>query len=339
MASKLIIVVKKKGGHSGHHGGAWKVAYADFVTAMMSLFIVLWLMNSSEKVRQAVAGYFNDPRGTAKQTGSDQSGTSDNLALTENNIAGLKKKIEESIRKMNDLQALQNQIQITITPEGLRIELLETKDGTFFDTGSAALNQHGRELLVMLAGQLGGVPNRLSIEGHTDAQPYASKEGYGNWELSADRANAARRVMQTSGLRNDQVSQVRGYADQKLRVPDNPMDPSNRRISLIVQYLTVAPPAPPSKAKAEPASHGAEETAKTKNPSQPGTGSASAAPATTGNPAPAGSAAGSPPTSPRPIGAASSNGSSAKPSAAKPAVSRSAGSSLIAKLLAKLPTK
>ena len=257
--SKPIIVVKKNGGHGGHHGGAWKVAYADFVTAMMSLFIVLWLMNTSEKVRQAVAGYFNDPRGTAKETGSDQSGSSENLALTENNIAGLKKKIEESIRRMNDLQALQNQIQITITPEGLRIELLETKDGTFFDTGSAALNQHGRELLEMLAGQLGGIPNRISIEGHTDAQPYASHDGYGNWELSADRANAARRVMQNSGLRQDQVSQVRGYADQKLRVPDNPMDPSNRRISLIVQYLTVAPPAMPSNARPESAAHAAAE--------------------------------------------------------------------------------
>ncbi len=244
MDSKPIIVVKKKSGHGGHHGGAWKVAYADFVTALMSLFIVLWLMNTSEKVRQAVAGYFNDPRGTAKETGTDQSGSSENLALTQNNIANLKKKIEEAIHQMNDLKSLQNQIQVTITPEGLRIELLETKDGTFFDTGSATLNQHGRELLKMLAGQLGGIPNRLSIEGHTDAQPYASSDGYGNWELSTDRANAARRVMQSSGLRRDQVSQVRGYADQKLRVPDNPMDPSNRRISLIVQYLTVAPPAP-----------------------------------------------------------------------------------------------
>jgi chemotaxis protein MotB len=242
-SNKPIIVIRKKAGHAGHHGGAWKVAYADFVTAMMSLFIVLWLMNTSEKVRQAVAGYFNDPRGKSTQTGTDQSGTSENLALTENNIADLKKKIEEAIHKMNDLKALQNQIQITITPEGLRIELLETKDGTFFDIGSSTPNQNGREMLEMLAGQLGGIPNRISIEGHTDAQPYASTDGYGNWELSADRANAARRVMEATGLRTDQVSQVRGYADQKLRVPANPMDPSNRRISLIVQYLTAdAPP-------------------------------------------------------------------------------------------------
>lgn len=256
--NKPIILIKKKSGHGGHHGGAWKVAYADFVTAMMSLFIVLWLMNTSQKVRQAVAGYFNDPRGKTTETGTDQSGSNENLAITENNIPDLKKKIEEAIRKMNDLKALQNQIQITITPEGLRIELLETKDGTFFDTGSATLNANGKELLEMLAGQLGGLPNRVAIEGHTDAQPYSMTDGYGNWELSSDRANAARRVMQESGLRKDQVSEVRGYADQKLRVPSNPLDPSNRRISLIVQYLTVEGPAPllPSAAAVTPVAKG-----------------------------------------------------------------------------------
>ncbi len=251
-ASKPVIVIRKRGGHGGHHGGAWKVAYADFVTAMMSLFIVLWLMNTSEKVRQAVAGYFNDPRGKSTQTGTDQSGSGENLALTEKNIPELKKKIEEAIRQMNDLKALQNQIQITITPEGLRIELLETKDGTFFDSGSATLNSHGRELLEMLAGQLGDLPNRISIEGHTDAAPYASKDGYGNWDLSTDRANAARRVMQASGLRSNQVSQVRGYADQKLRVPTDPLDPSNRRISMIVQYMTVDQPPVSSNGKVPP---------------------------------------------------------------------------------------
>jgi chemotaxis protein MotB len=265
-ANKPIIVIKKRGGHAGHHGGAWKVAYADFVTAMMSLFIVLWLMNTSEKVRQAVAGYFNDPRGKSTETGTDRSGTSEDLALTKDNIPDLKKKIEEAIHKMNDLKALQNQIQITITPDGLRIELLETKDGTFFDSGSSTPTPNGREMLEMLAEQLGGIPNRISIEGHTDAQQYASSDGYGNWELSTDRANAARRVMEASGLRKDQVSQVRGYADQKLRVPANPMDPSNRRISLIVQYLTVdAPPvpvgksAPGSEARAGPSAPGADK--------------------------------------------------------------------------------
>lgn len=253
MRNKPIIVIRKKGRHGGCHGGAWKVAYADFVTALMSLFIVLWLMNTSQKIRQAVAGYFNDPRGKTSETGTDRSGSNDNLALTESNIANLKQKIEEAIRRRNDLKALQNQIQITITPEGLRIELLETRDGTFFDTGSARLNRNGEELLEMLAAQLGEIPNRISIEGHTDAQPYASADGYGNWELSTDRANAARKLMQNSGLRKDQVSQVRGYADQKLRVPENPMDPSNRRISLIVQYLTAdSPPAATGDSGTEP---------------------------------------------------------------------------------------
>ncbi len=254
--AKPIIVIRKKSGHGAHHGGAWKVAYADFVTALMSLFIVLWLMNTSEKVRQAVAGYFNDPRGKSALTGTDQSGSADILPITENNIPELKKRIEEAIRKMNDLKALQNQIQITITPEGLRIELLETKDGTFFDTGSAKLTPNGEELLKMIAGQLGGIPNRVAIEGHTDAQPYANPGGYDNWDLSSDRANAARRVMRESGLRQNQVSEVRGYADQQLRVPTNPFDPSNRRISLIVQYLTVAPPdhaPPPAQQGAPPA--------------------------------------------------------------------------------------
>jgi hypothetical protein len=171
---------------------------------------------------------------------------------------------------MNDLKSLQNQIQITITPEGLRIELLETKDGTFFNSGSAVLNQNGQELLKMLSQQLGGLPNRVSIEGHTDAQPYASSEGDGNWELSSDRANAARRVMQNSGLRKDQVSQVRGYADQKLRVPSNPMDPSNRRISLIVQY--VAEDLPPVPGNAAAGAQGANAAGQSTKPGSAGPG-------------------------------------------------------------------
>jgi chemotaxis protein MotB len=362
--NKPIYVIKKKGGHGGHHGGAWKVAYADFVTAMMSLFIVLWLMNSSVKVRQAVAGYFNDPRGKSTETGSDQVGTSDSLALTEKNIPELKQKIEEAIRKMNDLKALQNQIQITITPEGLRIELLETKDGTFFDTGSATLNQNGRELLQMLAGQLGGVPNRISIEGHTDAQPYATTGDYGNWELSSDRANAARRVMQASGLRKDQVSQVRGYADQKLRVPSDPMDPSNRRISLIVQYLTVdAPPVPGNAGTGPPGAGGGATKAGNGGPSLeiPGPGSAAQKPgAAPSVPAKDGDAkAGASQTSPsgsQPSGAQSGPAQSGpaqngagqsapktapapKPSAAKPLAAKPAAGNPVSRLWQKIHPK
>ncbi|MGA7524193.1 MAG: flagellar motor protein MotB [Acidobacteriaceae bacterium] len=313
-AGKPIIIIKKRSGHGGHHGGAWKVAYADFVTAMMSLFIVLWLMNTSQKVRQAVAGYFNDPRGKTTQTGTDQSGSSDNLALTEKNIPDLKKKIEEAIRKMNDLKALENQIQITITPEGLRIELLETKDGTFFDTGSAQLNANGKELLEMLAGQLGQLPNRISIEGHTDAQPYASKDGYNNWDLSTDRANAARRVMQISGLRENQVLEVRGYADQKLRVPSNPLDPSNRRISVIVRYLTAnAPPVPAE--KPAPGSAGGQPEAPVADATAPPRESPGAAKSGTAS---SGLAAENPGTSAN-VDAARTAAARAKPSAGKPA--------------------
>lgn len=245
MPTKTIILVKKAKNHGSHHGGAWKVAYADFVTAMMSLFIVLWLMNTNDHVRKAVAGYFNDPLGRSALTGTDRSGAADNLPLTKDNIQQLKERLEKSIHQLNDLKSLSNQIEITVTPEGLRIELLETKDGSFFNTGSAELNGKGRELLTVLAHELGSVPNRISIEGHTDARPYNGLANYGNWELSSDRANAARRLMQQTGLRADQVSQVRGYADQRLRVPSNPLDPSNRRISLIVQYLDAPVPAKP----------------------------------------------------------------------------------------------
>ncbi len=126
---------------------------------------------------------------------------------------------------------------MTVTAEGLRIELLETATGTFFDVGKPAPNDDGKELLSLLAQELGKLPNRVSIEGHTDSQPYAGVGEYGNWELSTDRANAARRLMQRTGLRDDQVAQVRGYADQMLRRQDAPLDPSNRRISVIVQYL------------------------------------------------------------------------------------------------------
>jgi chemotaxis protein MotB len=251
MQKKAIVIFKKARAYNGHHGGAWKVAYADFVTAMMALFIVLWLMNTSDHVRKVIAGYFNDPRGSSALTGSDRSGSADNMPLTRENMQQFKERLEKAIMQTDHFKALSNQIEITVTPEGLRIELLESKNGTFFDTGSTALNENGRELLTMLAGQLKDVPNNVSIEGHTDSQPYANDADYGNWELSTDRANAARRLMQDKGLRHNQVSQVRGYADQRLRLLKYPLDPSNRRISLIVQYLDTPPTSPAGPAKNE----------------------------------------------------------------------------------------
>jgi chemotaxis protein MotB len=232
-----FIVVKKKAGHGGHHGGAWKVAYADFVTAMMALFIVLWLVNSSKKVQEAVGGYFRDPSGTSKSIGTDKRGSGESVAITKDDMPRLKEQLAQRIRQMSNFDQLKNQIEMTVTSDGLRIELLETESGTFFDLGGSEPNDNGKELLLLLAQQLGKLPNQLSIEGHTDATPYSGKKEYSNWELSTDRANAARRLMQSNGLRDNQVSQVRGYADQMLRKPDDPSDPSNRRISVIVQYL------------------------------------------------------------------------------------------------------
>src|SRR5882672_6470386 len=225
MPTPPIIIIKKKASHGGHHGGAWKVAYADFVTAMMALFIVLWLLNSSSKIQKAVGGYFKDPTGTAKKVGTSEVGSGENFHLTKQNMAQLKEQLQKSIRSINDLEKLRKNIEMTVTAEGLRIELLESEKGTFFDSGSPHLKPSGQEILALLAVQLAQVPNHLSIEGHTDAKPYSIKGNYSNWELSADRANAARRLMEQSGLRVDQVSQVRGFADQRLRNLKDAQDP------------------------------------------------------------------------------------------------------------------
>jgi chemotaxis protein MotB len=241
-AKAPIIVIRKKGGHGGHHGGAWKVAYADFVTAMMALFIVLWLLNSSKQVQEAVGGYFNDPTGTSKKVGSDMVGAGENFVVNKDNMEQLKEQLQKAIREVPNFDKLKNHIDMTVTNEGLRIELMESAKGTFYDMGSPNLNTDGRDIVVVLAQELGKLPNKLAIEGHTDAKAYSQGRNYSNWELSSDRANAARRLMQLNGIGENQVTQVRGFADQRLRKPDAPLDPSNRRISLIVQYLVKPEP-------------------------------------------------------------------------------------------------
>jgi chemotaxis protein MotB len=241
MSATPPIIIKKKAGHGGHHGGAWKVAYADFVTAMMALFIVLWLMNSSKQIQEAVGGYFKDPTGTAKQVGSDMVGAGENFIVTKDNMEILKEQLQKAIKEVPKLDKLKNQIDMTVTNEGLRIELTESEKGTFFDSGSPKISGDGSAMLTLLAQELGKLPNKIALEGHTDSRPYAQGSNYGNWELSVDRANAARRLMQREGIRPDQITQVRGFADQRLRKPADALDPSNRRISLIVQYLDKKP--------------------------------------------------------------------------------------------------
>jgi chemotaxis protein MotB len=254
-----IIVIRKKKGHGGHHGGAWKVAYADFVTAMMALFIVLWLLNASKQVQEAVGGYFKDPRGTAKLAGTTLSGKGEGLMVKPDDMAKLKDRIEQAMRQLPKFELLKNNITLTVTPEGLRIELLETRNGLFFDSGSAQVSPRGDEILRLLASQLKLLPNQLLLEGHTDAQPYASDTGYSNWELSTDRANTARRVFQACGVPMDKIAQVRGFADRQLRNRADPDDPANRRISVIVQYLPAPsqlPILPVAQASSDERAHG-----------------------------------------------------------------------------------
>jgi len=232
-----IIVIKKKAGHGGHHGGAWKVAYADFVTAMMALFIVLWLLSSSEKVQKAVGGYFADPSGKGKMTGTTLAGAGENIALSKDDMEKLKENLERAMKSLPKFQDLKDQVQMTVTSEGLRVELMETAKGTFFESGSPNPSETGKDILGKLSEEMGKLPNNIVIEGHTDSKPFNNGGVYTNWELSADRANASRRFMEANGLRPDQVKQIRGFADQQLRKPDDPENPGNRRISLIVQYL------------------------------------------------------------------------------------------------------
>jgi chemotaxis protein MotB len=231
-----IIIIKKKGGHGGHHGGAWKVAYADFVTAMMALFIVLWLMNSSEQVRKAISAYFQDPSGTGKQSGSSAAGLGEAVSVDKDNMATLRDKLEAALKKSPNFEKLKQYVQMSVTGEGLRVELIETEKGVFFQSGSPEPTEVGQQLISALAEELGKLPNDVLIEGHTDAKPFSGKSGYSNWELSTDRANEARKLMEADGLRPDQVKEVRGFAAENLRMKDHPEDPSNRRISVIVRY-------------------------------------------------------------------------------------------------------
>ena len=249
----IIIVRRKKKGHGGHHGGAWKVAFADFVTAMMALFIVLWLLSSSEQVKKAVGGYFSDPTGKGKDVGNGLRGSgSESLSIHKDDMNKLKEKLEQAIKSAPALQRIKEHVVFTVTAEGLRVELLEGEKGTFFESGSSVPTEFGKDLLQTLGQEIGKLPNRVTMEGHTDSRPYVGQDGYTNWELSADRANAARRWMQEHGLRIDQVTQVRGFANQSLRDPAHPDDATNRRVTLIIQYQAPDPPAAPAAPAAKP---------------------------------------------------------------------------------------
>lgn len=248
-----IIIVRKKVNAHGHHGGAWKVAFADFMTAMMALFLVLWLITQSSDVKAAIAGYFATPLGVASEFGSSvMPGTGAQsltpqpvtraalLDLRREQLTQMAADIKQQIDDTPDLAALAGHIEITMTDEGLRIEMVEDTTGVFFGSASATPSGAGVEVLKLLGQKLGHVANQVVIEGYTDAAPYHRLDGYSNWELSADRANAVRRILTESGLDPSQVQQVRGYADRKLKVPADPLSPSNRRVSITMLF----PPRP-----------------------------------------------------------------------------------------------
>ncbi|HTV03596.1 MAG TPA: flagellar motor protein MotB [Luteitalea sp.] len=247
----VIIVKKKKGGHGGHHGGAWKVAYADFVTAMMAFFLVMWLVNQPQDVKDAVAGYFKDPgifeyeggrspiaSGAGLVGNGNGSGSGDVQSATAS-LERAAERIKEQIKSIPGFKNLEDQVEVKVTAEGLRIELQEGGQDTFFDSGSAHVKGETQQVLKVIAKELASLPQSIAVEGHTDAAPMGRDRAYTNWELSADRANAARRIMEAAGLPPTHVKAVRGFAATILRTPDEPFNPRNRRVSIVVQNAAV----------------------------------------------------------------------------------------------------
>jgi chemotaxis protein MotB len=276
-----IIVVKKKKNAAGHHGGAWKVAYADFVTAMMAFFMVMWLVASLNKEqRSAMFKYFNNPsmeeghsvKAAPGQAGPGGASTSviklgggmdapkvvidphkpapqpdivaDRPLTAEakekerkerEQLESLLEELKKAISLGQALEPFKDQLLLDITPEGLRIQIVDKQNRPMFDTGSSALKDYTTQILGEVAKYLNGVPNRISVSGHTDAKPYpGTTKFYSNWELSADRANAARRALIAGGLDESKIARVVGLASSVLFVKDEPLNPINRRISIIV---------------------------------------------------------------------------------------------------------
>ncbi len=240
--------IVKKSGHGGHHGGAWKVAYADFVTAMMALFIVLWILSQSEEVRQGIGGYFRDPQGVGKAGVGVLSGASSSKAPTlmpsesesipaDDPLQELEYQaslLKSAIEATPELSDVKDQIQIEVTSEGVRVEMLDNAKDQFFERGSADLTKSLESALGLLGGKLKELQSKIVIEGHTDGLPYSPGSPLSNWELSTERANQARRVLEAAGLSEERIFAVRGYADRRLRVAEDPLDARNRRISILL---------------------------------------------------------------------------------------------------------
>jgi chemotaxis protein MotB len=260
-AKPRVIVRWKKKGHAAHHGGAWKVAYADFVTAMMALFIVLWLLTQADmRLRQQIAEYFRSPgvlAGGAIVTDQSNEAKSREPKVVAKDIIvvqgkgeqerlegeaeEIKKTIAQAAAQNPDLAELQDQVIVQVTDAGLSIQVVDKGKNLLFDLSSSELKPALVELLRYLAGVLGHIPNHLQIGGHTDSRPFPAGSRMTNWELSFQRADRARRVLETSGLRTGQVDRVLAFADSQPLVPDDPLADQNRRLSILAARTEAAP--------------------------------------------------------------------------------------------------
>jgi chemotaxis protein MotB len=236
---KPTIIIKKVKGHGGgHHGGAWKVAYADFVTAMMALFIVLWVLGASDKKFKAgIAHYFREPgvfsgsRGIITKGGEDKLGAG---IIQAPSLEVLESYLKRELGGLKELVGLMDQVPITLTEEGLLIEIIDKDKQAFFEVSSAKIKPIMRKVLEAIVHQIGKTPNKIRIGGHTDARAYHDDSYYSNWELSSARALNTRRALEELGLGSERIVQVVGYADRSLRVPDDPLSSENRRIDILI---------------------------------------------------------------------------------------------------------
>jgi chemotaxis protein MotB len=244
-----VIRIVKKISHGGHHGGAWKVAYADFVTAMMALFIVLWILGQSEDTKSGIAGYFRNPGGAGgfgagaisknHPSVSASQGKGADASMMDMKGDPLRQleeeadKLKEAIEQQPDLKALSGQISVEVTPEGVRVEINESEKEPLFESGSAHLSPRLVDALRVLGQEYSKLSSKLVVEGHTDNTQYPAGSTMTNWELSTQRATEARRVLIESGTTEDQIYMIRGYADRRPRF-ESSNDPRNRRISMLL---------------------------------------------------------------------------------------------------------
>jgi len=255
----IIIIKKKKSGGHGHHGGAWKVAYADFVTAMMAFFMTLWIIGmASENDKKLIAGYFKDPIGFEKnmpkgavnlmnfdgrpyaKPGTDPKGLDSDVKAETRKAVRMKAEIEEELAAGKgkgdaEVQGLFKNLAVNVTDEGLEIEFVENTGVVFFETGSAVIRPAARRLIGLVAPILSQSHRPMIIDGHTDRQPFPS-ESYDNWDLSNDRAQSIRRALKVGGVGDGQILAVRGFAATRLKRPDDPYHFSNRRVTVLLPF-------------------------------------------------------------------------------------------------------